>query len=165
MSKEIWDYDSGESEGYNYLAALEITLINFKIITHEQTCEHDECRRFAKKWTYAEMRKLSQVVLNLKATVNTLVEMIDEQNAVIYDLRLELDKQVDSINDDIREVRNELSQDINQLEGAIDAVSDSVESSLDDFGSEIADLRHDLDKNVNEVDDITKNLADRVLLD
>ena len=64
MSKEIWDYDSGESEGYNYLAALEITLINFKIITHEQTCDADECRRFSKKWTYAEMRKLAQVVTN-----------------------------------------------------------------------------------------------------
>jgi archaellum component FlaC len=165
MSLEKWDWDRDEDDGYNYTAALETTLINFKIIEEDKACSMDDCRKFSKKWNLRFSGNLIKMIINLQTEVGELKELINEQSTEIYNLRQELEKHVDEIDDEIREVRNELSQDINQLEGSIDCISDSVSGSLDDFGSEIADLRHDVDKNTNEISDITSNLADRVLLD
>lgn len=160
MSRETWDWDSGEDDGYNHLAAFETTLINFKLVKDDEACSMDECRKFSKKWSLFSASNAWKIIAELKSKIENLTQIIDEQSSEIYNLRRELSKEVDSINDDFRELRSDLSHDINVLEGNIDSVS----NSLDDFGSEIADLKHDLDKVTNEVDDITKNLADKILL-
>lgn len=164
-TREHWDWDEEESDGYNYICALEVTFINFGLMTEDEITSGDQCRAFNRKWSANNLRNIAREMSDLKKTVAMLQDIIDEQVAEIHIFKEEISKANDSIWSDVREVRSELSQDINQVEGCIDALSDSVSSSLDDFGSEIADIRHDLDKNINEVNDITSNLADRVLLD
>ena len=156
----VWPWEEDSTIGYNLVSALEATLMNFKIIQDHSDIVPTEA--FDENWSIRvsskEMMLHTSVIKELQTKIESMQEIIDNQNDDMADFKKEMREAMDGLWSDVREMN--YAKDIDRLS----ALYDDIEDQVGAIGHEVTTLEERIDTHDKDLATLSDELADLTLL-